>query len=76
MIAIGALSPRRLPVLITVVYPPLRSAYLGPISDGGITSLLMNSNLFFHFLIPIISILNFILFEKTDKEQSEIMLYT
>ena len=41
-------------------------AYLGPISKGGIMSMLMNSNLFFHFLIPILSIICFIFFEKTD----------
>ena len=42
-------------------------AYLGPISKNGIPSMLMNSNLFFHFIIPVLSILNFILFEKTSK---------
>ena len=42
-------------------------AYLGPISKNGIPSMLMNSNLFFHLLIPVISILNFICFEKTNK---------
>ena len=42
-------------------------AYLGPISKGGIPSMLMNSNLFFHLLIPVISILNFICFERTNK---------
>ena len=42
-------------------------AYLGPISKGGIPSMLMNSNLFFHFIIPVVSIFNFICFEKTDK---------
>ena len=31
-IAIGAASPRRIRVLTTRVYPPLRSAYAGPIS--------------------------------------------
>ena len=41
--------------------------YLGPISKDGIPSMLMNSNLFFHLLIPVISILNFTLFEKTNK---------
>ena len=41
--------------------------YLGPISKGGIPSMLKNSNLFFHFIIPVLSILNFILFERTDK---------
>ena len=42
-------------------------AYLGPIATTGISSLLMNSNLFFHLVIPVLSILNFVLFEKTDK---------
>lgn len=32
----------------------------------GLFPLLMNSNLFFHFIIPVTSILNYILFEKTD----------
>lgn len=41
-------------------------SYLGPISKGGIISMLMNSNLFFHLLIPVISIINFIFFEKTN----------
>lgn len=42
-------------------------AYLGPITEGGIISMLMNSNLFFHLIIPVIGILNFIFFEETDK---------
>ena len=42
-------------------------AYLGPISKDGIPSMLMNSNLFFHLIIPVVSILNFIIFEKTNK---------
>ena len=42
-------------------------AYLGPISKGGIPSMLMNSNLFFHLVIPVLSMINFIFFEKTDK---------
>lgn len=41
--------------------------YLGPISKGGIFSMLMNSNLFFHLIVPALSILNFIFFEKTNK---------
>ena len=41
--------------------------YLGPISEGGIPSMLMNSNLFFHLIIPLLSIINFICFERTDK---------
>ena len=42
-------------------------AYLGPISKGGIPSMLMNSNLFFHLLIPVISMINFVIFERTNK---------
>lgn len=42
-------------------------AYLGPISKGGIPSMLMNSNLFLHLIIPVGSILNFVLFERTNK---------
>ena len=41
--------------------------YLGPIAEHGLSSLLMNSNLFFHLIIPILSILTFVLFERTDK---------
>ena len=44
--------------------------YLGPISKGGIVSLLQNSNLFFHLIIPVLSIINFMFFEKTDKLKS------
>ena len=42
-------------------------AYLGPISKDGILSLLKNSNLFFHLMIPGLSMITFICFEKTDK---------
>ena len=41
--------------------------YLGPISEGGIPIMIKNSNLFFHLLIPVLSMLNFILFEKTEQ---------
>ena len=41
--------------------------YLGPISDGGIPVMLMNSNLFYHFIIPVLCIINFIFFEKSNK---------
>lgn len=41
--------------------------YLGPISTGGIPSMFKNSNLFFHLLIPLLSIFNFICFENTNK---------
>lgn len=42
-------------------------AYLEFIVDGGIAPLLMNSNLFLHLIIPVVSMLNFVLFERTDK---------
>lgn len=41
--------------------------YLGPLSKGGIMSMLQNSNLFFHLLIPILSIITFGLFENTSE---------
>lgn len=49
--------------------------YLGPISDGGIYSMLLNSNLFFHLIIPVLSIINFIFFENTDKLKIKHSLY-
>ena len=42
-------------------------AYLGPITEGGLPVMLMNSNLFFHLIIPVISILNFVIFERSNK---------
>jgi len=42
-------------------------AYLGPIYEGGIYGMLLNSNLFYHFLIPVVSIISFIFFEKNNK---------
>ena len=42
-------------------------AYLGPITKGGIMSMLRNSNFFLHLVIPVLSIITFIFFEKTDK---------
>ena len=41
--------------------------YLGPISKGGIPSMIRNSNLFFHLLIPLLSMITFTMFEKTNK---------
>ena len=37
--------------------------YLGQISKDGIMSLLQNSNLFFHLIIPVLSIITFVFFE-------------
>ena len=41
--------------------------YLGPTSKGGIASMLMNSNLFYHLIIPVLSIITFLFFERTNK---------
>lgn len=49
--------------------------YLGPISKDGIKSMLQNSNMFFHLIIPVLSIINFITFEKTDKLKLKDTLY-
>ena len=51
-------------------------AYLGPISKGGTISLLMNSNLFFHCVIPIVSIITFIFFERTEKMKFRYSFYS
>ena len=40
--------------------------YLGFIAPNGIYSLILNSNLFYHLLIPVVSMLTFILFEKNE----------
>lgn len=49
--------------------------YLGPISKDGIPSMLMNSNLFFHLIIPVVSILNFVLFEKSNEIKFKHVFY-
>lgn len=41
--------------------------YLSRISPGGMSSMIQNSNLFFHLIIPILSIITFCFFEKTNK---------
>lgn len=45
--------------LLTVVL------YLTPITGGNAAALYMNSNLFFHTLVPILAIITFLCFEKT-----------
>lgn len=40
--------------------------YLGP-AKYGIWPMIQNANLFFHLLTPVLSIITFVLFEKTDK---------
>ena len=41
--------------------------YLSQITPNGFFSMYMNQNLFFHGLIPLVSMINFILFEKTSQ---------
>ena len=41
--------------------------YLGWIVNGGLLSLLTNSNLFLHLLVPVLSIINFVFFEKNNE---------
>ena len=50
-------------------------AYLGFMVKGGIRSMLRNGNLFYHFIIPIISIMNFIIYEKTNKIKFKHTIY-
>ncbi len=50
-------------------------AFLGFVVNGGHASLLENNNLFFHLVIPVISILNFVFFEKTDKIKFKHVFY-
>ena len=42
-------------------------AYLGNISEFGLKALLMNSNLFLHLIIPVTSIISFIIFLRDNK---------
>ena len=41
--------------------------YLGPLTEYGIRSMVSNSNLFYHLIIPILSVITFIFFEKNKK---------
>ena len=40
--------------------------YLGNIAENGLISLLLNSNLFFHLIIPLLNLIDFIFFIKKD----------
>ena len=40
--------------------------YLAPLSSDGIMSMLQNSNLFFHLIIPVLSIITFCFFENEN----------
>ena len=50
--------------------------YLGPLSKDGIVSMLQNSNLFFHLIIPLLSIISFIFFEYDDSFKFKYILYS
>lgn len=41
--------------------------YLAPFIPNGYYALYRNANLFFHLIIPLLSLISFIFFEKTDK---------
>lgn len=41
--------------------------YLAPYAEHGYFSMFKNSNLFYHLIVPILSAITFIFFEKTDK---------
>lgn len=49
--------------------------WLGPTTKGGLKALVMNSNLFFHLIIPLLSIIVFTIFEKTNKMSFKHTLY-
>ena len=49
--------------------------YLGPGSEGGIMSMLTNSNLFFHLIIPVLSMVSFIFFERSNKIDKKYIKY-
>ena len=41
--------------------------YLSRFASGGLISLLQNSNLFFHLIVPLLSLITLTVFERTDK---------
>ncbi len=51
-------------------------AYLGPISKGGVKTLLVNSNLFLHLIIPVLSIIAFTIFDKEEEFKFRNTLYS
>ena len=50
-------------------------AIFGFMSRGGHISLLRNSYLFFHLIIPVMSILNYVIFEKTNSIKFKYVFY-
>ena len=49
--------------------------YLGPGSSGGIVSMLTNSNLFMHLIIPVLAFISFVFFEKNNKIDKKYIKY-
>ena len=49
--------------------------YLGPGSPGRIVSMLTNSNLFFHFIVPVLAFISFIFFERNNKLDKKCIKY-
>ena len=50
-------------------------AIIGFMTKGGHIPLLRNSYLFFHLIIPVVSILNFVIFEKTNNIKFKYIFY-
>ena len=44
--------------------------YLAPFGPYGFTSMYINATLFFHLIVPLISIINYVFFEKYDNDLS------
>ncbi len=49
--------------------------YLAPITEYGFYKMIMNSNLFLHLIIPVLSIITFVFFEKNNKLKKKDALY-
>lgn len=49
--------------------------YLGPGSSGGIVSMLTNSNLFFHCIIPLLAFISFVFLERSNSISKKYIKY-
>jgi hypothetical protein len=49
--------------------------YFVPITEWKVLPMIMNSNLFFHLIIPVLSIISFIFFENTNKLKYKYVLF-
>lgn len=50
-------------------------AYLGPVSSVGLIAMIGNSNLFFHLIIPVLSMITFVFFEGTREINNKEIFY-